>query len=133
MNFAPTDHLPKPIRQNTPDIKLDGIDMPAFHPILTTDYFEFGTSVNHLEQIGCAVEMGDAALGLAIEERGVAGKTKPNWLVIRNCSDPQINGALRNHPATESAGDVGGVPLRRLWVLDHRQQCYRNVGFIAGL
>ena len=50
---------------NVPDIKLDGRDMPAFHPILTTDYFEFGTSANRLDLEGAAVEMGDAALGLA--------------------------------------------------------------------
>jgi hypothetical protein len=62
INFAPLDHLPKPVRENDPDIKLDGIDIPVFHPILTTDYFEFGTSVNRLDQFGCAVEMGDAVL-----------------------------------------------------------------------
>jgi len=102
INFAPLDHLPKPIRENDPDIKLDGIDMPAFHPILTTDYFEFGTSTNRLDQLGCAVEMGDAVLGLVMEERASAGKATANWLVVRNCSDPQINGALRNRPAAQS-------------------------------
>ena len=40
--------------------------MPEFHPILTTDYFEFGTPANHLDQQGCAVEMGDARLGMTI-------------------------------------------------------------------
>jgi hypothetical protein len=102
INFAPLDHMPKPIRENAASIMLDGVDMPAFHPILTTDYFEFGTSINRLDQIGCAVEMGDAVLGLAVEERGAAGRSTPNWLVIRNCSDPQINGALRNRPAKQS-------------------------------
>ena len=48
-----------------PDIKLDGRDMPAFHPILTTDYFEYGTSGNRFDLEGAAVEMGDAVLGLA--------------------------------------------------------------------
>jgi hypothetical protein len=75
---------------NMPDIKLDGRDMPAFHPILTTDYFEYGTSTNHLEQEGAAVEMGDAALGLAAAEM----VNPPRWAVIRNMSDPQINGDL---------------------------------------
>ncbi|MBZ9744304.1 hypothetical protein LB516_03475 [Mesorhizobium sp. CO1-1-7] len=101
-NYAPLDHIPKPITENDPDIKMDGIDMPAFHPILTTDFFEFGTSVNKLDQFGAAVEMGDAALGLCVEERAATGKSTPNWLVIRNCSDPQINGALRNRPAKQS-------------------------------
>ena len=113
VNFAPLDHLPKPTRENSPDIKLDGLDMPAFHPILTTDYFEFGTSTNRLDQIGAAVEMGDAVLGLAVEERKAAGKQVPNWLVIRNCSDPQINGALRNRPAKQS--------LQAMWAVYYYQ------------
>jgi len=63
-------------------------------PILTTDYFEFGTSKNNLDQEGGAVEMGDAVLGLAIDERSKDGRSTPNWLVIRTCYDPQINGDL---------------------------------------
>jgi nucleoside phosphorylase len=75
---------------NLASIRRDGVDFPEFHPILTTDFFEFGTSANHLEQEGCAVEMGDAALGLACE--GLAAP--PKWAVVRNLSDPQINAAL---------------------------------------
>ena len=75
-------------------IRLDGRDMPKFHPILTTDYFEYGTSANRLDKEGAAVEMGDAALGLACTEID----KPPNWAVVRNCSDPVINGDL---PAKE--------------------------------
>jgi nucleoside phosphorylase len=75
---------------NVPDIKLDGRDMPAFHPILTTDYFEFGTSANRLDLEGAAVEMGDAALGLAAAEL----THPPRWASVRNMSDPQINGDI---------------------------------------
>ncbi len=77
---------------NTPDIKLElgGRDMPEFHPILTTDYFEYGTSANRLDLEGAAVEMGDAALGLACSELA----DPPNWAVVRNMSDPVINGDL---------------------------------------
>jgi hypothetical protein len=75
---------------NVPKIRLDGRDMPTFHPILTTDYFEFGTSANHLDQEGAAVEMGDAVLGMAMGELA----SPPNWVVVRNMSDPQINGDL---------------------------------------
>jgi len=75
---------------NVPDIKLDGRDIPAFHPILTTDYFEYGTSSNHLDLAGAAVEMGDAALGLALSELD----HPPHWAVVRNMSDPQINGDI---------------------------------------
>jgi hypothetical protein len=74
-----------------PDIKRDGKNgLPEFHPILTTDYFEFGTSTNHLEKEGCAVEMGDAVMGLACSEL----PDPPRWAVVRNLSDPQINGLL---------------------------------------
>lgn len=93
---------------NQPDFKIDGRDFPAFHPILTTDFFEFGTSHNKLEQIGSGVEMGDAVLGLVVEDLKAAGQPAPDWLVIRNASDPQINAALPNH-------STPGVPatLRR--------------------
>ena len=66
--------------------------IPALHPILSTDFFEFGTSDNASEllQIGCGLEMGDAALGLAAGELA----SPPKWAVIRNISDPQINGDL---------------------------------------
>ncbi len=77
---------------NVPSIRLeqDSRDMPEFHPILTTDYFEFGTSANHLDAEGAAVEMGDAVLGMVVQERGGS----PRWAVVRNMSDPQINGDL---------------------------------------
>ena len=68
--------------------------MPAFHPILTTDYFEYGTTENHLDKEGAGVEMGDAALGLACSELA----KPPHWAVVRNMSDPVINGRL---PAKE--------------------------------
>jgi hypothetical protein len=85
--------------ENQPDFKIDGIDFPAFHPILTTDFFEFGTSENELWEQGCGVEMGDAVLGLAVEERKADGRHAPDWLVIRNASDPQINGRLPDRNA----------------------------------
>ncbi len=96
--FAPpTTHFPfdgPPIAApaSAPAIRLEqgGRDMPEFHPILTTDYFEYGTSTNHLDAEGAAVEMGDAALGLACSELA----SPPDWAVVRNMSDPVINGAL---------------------------------------
>jgi hypothetical protein len=61
-------HCRPPQTDCASDIKLDGRDMPEFHPILTTDFFEFGTHNNNLEDEGCAVEMGDAVLGLVCSE-----------------------------------------------------------------
>jgi nucleoside phosphorylase len=81
--------------KNQPDFKIDGVHFDEFHPMLTTDFFEFGNSKNHLELEGCGVEMGDAVLGMVCEELGDAA---PHWLVIRNASDPQINGDLQDKP-----------------------------------
>jgi hypothetical protein len=87
---------PIPPPSNTPHIRMEGTGgIPEFHPILTTDSFEFGTSANHLEKEGIAVEMGDAVLGMVADELGDAA---PKWGVIRNLSDPQINGDLPSQP-----------------------------------
>jgi hypothetical protein len=83
---------------NKPDFKLDGRDFAEFLPMLTTDFFEFGTSTNGLEKIGCGVEMGDAVLGMVVDELKAQGQDAPLWLVIRNASDPQINGELPDKP-----------------------------------
>ena len=95
----PTTHYPfgalLPGFANAPRLLCDGIDFPAYRPILTTDYFEFGTSTNGLGTEGCGVEMGDAVLGLVAKE---IGSTAPRWLVVRNASDPPINGALPTSP-----------------------------------
>jgi nucleoside phosphorylase len=72
-------------------IFFDGKDgIPEFHPILTTDFFEFGTSTNNLDKLGMAVEMDDATLGLACNELN----SPPKWACVRNLSDPAINGHL---------------------------------------
>jgi hypothetical protein len=77
----------------TARIHADGTaPLAPFWPILTTDYFEYGTTTNHLDAEGSGVEMGDAALGLAVSELPAAGR--PKWLVVRNMSDPVINGNL---------------------------------------
>jgi hypothetical protein len=86
--------------KNTPKILVEGRDFPKGLPMLTTDFFEFGTSSNGLGFKGCGVEMGDAVFGLVAKELGDAA---PKWLVIRNASDPQINGDL---PAAEGTANM---------------------------
>jgi hypothetical protein len=77
-----------------PDIKQEGTaGIPEFHPVLTTDYFEYGTSTNGLDGEGIAVEMGDAVLGLVASEM----PNPPRWAAVRNLSDPQINGQLQGN------------------------------------
>ncbi len=58
--------------------------------VVTTDFFGFDTSDNRykLQGLGRVSEMGDAILGLVAQQLGDAA---PNWLAIRNVSDPQID------------------------------------------
>jgi len=70
---------------------LDGhAGIPPFHPVLTTDFFEFGTDKNQLDKLGMAVEMDDAVFGLAASQTA----KPPRWASIRNYSDPAINSQL---------------------------------------
>ncbi len=57
--------------------------------VLTTDFFGFDTSDNHykLSGLGDVSEMGDAVLGLVAKEMGTEA---PQWVAVRNVSDPQI-------------------------------------------
>jgi len=81
-------------------IVLDGEGgIPEFHPTITADYFEFGTSTNGLDQLGTDVETDDAVLGLAVSEL----KAPPHWACIRNLSDPAINGDLPPAQQTKCA------------------------------
>lgn len=96
-DFAPPtpaygwDDDPMPGPTNVPSMKIDGDDMPEFHPILSADWFLFGTTINGLDDRGCGVEMGDAVLGMVCEEMGSAA---PRWLVVRNLSNPVVDGRL---------------------------------------
>ena len=64
-------------------------------PILTTDRFEFGTTRNGLEKLGCCVEMDDAVI--AKEAAAMAR----DFAFVRNISDPVINGDM--HRALQGA------------------------------
>jgi hypothetical protein len=58
--------------------------------IVTTDFFAFDDSTDHygLQGLGAAVEMGDAVLGLVVQQ---LGSKAPKWAAVRNASDPQID------------------------------------------
>lgn len=85
--------LPGP--RNTPRVHVDGADLPEYHPILSTDAFVFGTTDNGLDRLGCGVEMGDAVFGLVAQRMGDAAVP---WLVVRNLSNPAVNGDLPTEP-----------------------------------
>jgi len=65
--------------------------------VLTTDFFGFDTSNDFykLQGLGSVSEMGDAVLGLV---RSRTNAKVPQWLAVRNVSDPQIKaeGALKD-------------------------------------
>ena len=61
-------------------------------PIVTTDYFEYGTTTNQLGAKGCAVEMDDALLAMAIGQLPAA--QQPKFAFVRNVSDPVLNGNI---------------------------------------
>jgi hypothetical protein len=82
---------------------MDGQDgVPADFPVLTTDFFEFGTDTNGLQKLGMAVEMDDAVLGLVCSELA----HPPRWASIRNYSDPAINGSLAERAQENCASQI---------------------------
>ena len=101
---------------NTPDVKLDGRDMKPFWPILTTDMFEYGTSANRLDRFGSGVEMGDAALGLA-----VLGARQP--AEVGGDSQHERSRDQRRPPGEgvppQRADDLGGRLLHRVRPAHH--------------
>jgi hypothetical protein len=76
--------------------------VPAEFPVLTTDYFEFGTDRNGLQNLGIAVEMDDAVMGLVCSDM----PNPPRWASIRNYSDPAINGSLSERDQESCASKI---------------------------
>jgi len=87
---------PHPRYPQAPAIELPPVQ-PRIHglkdlSIITTDFFEFGTTRNGLGKMGCAVEMGDGLVAKAIEE--LPQSERPKYVFVRNISDPVINGDI---------------------------------------
>lgn len=61
-------------------------------PILTTDFFEYGTTANKLHHQGCCVEMDDAVVAMVAKDKGV------EFGFLRNISDPVITGHEADFP-----------------------------------
>jgi nucleoside phosphorylase len=72
--------------------------------IVTTDFFAFDDTSNDygLQGLGLAVEMGDAVLGMVIQQLGAMA---PKWAAVRNASDPQIDstGLTKKEAGTKAA------------------------------
>ncbi len=66
--------------QNDPDIKIDGRDFQAFLPMLTTDFFEFGTSAEPAStRRAAAWRWATRRSGLVAERDGRAGTRRGSW------------------------------------------------------
>lgn len=87
---ANADHLPASTR--LPTIFCASRANGVASDVVTTDFFAFDDTNDtfHLQGLGTAVEMGDAVLGMVIEEMG---QDAPRWAAVRNASDPQIPSA----------------------------------------
>ena len=110
---------------NSPQLLCDGLDFPEYLPILTTDYFEFGTSSNQLGDEGCGVEMGDAVLGMVADG---LGRRAP----LAGCAQ-RVRSTHQRRPAnvtvrTGHAGALGRVLLRTVRLLD---QCQQRLGMLG--
>ena len=99
---ANADHLP-PASRLPAIFAAPSADVPV-PDIVTTDFFAFDDSSDtfRLQGRGGAVEMGDAVLGLVVEQLGEAA---PRWIAVRNTSDPEINsaGLTERQAATKAA------------------------------
>lgn len=102
--------------QDRPSIKVSN------KPILTTDFFEFGTTHNGLDEIGCAVEMGDAVIAMEGQALGMP------YGFVRNVSDPVITGDLA--PPLQVAWAV--VTYQRLGLLTSFNSAIGTWAMIAG-
>ncbi|MFZ1991091.1 MAG: hypothetical protein WAW96_15125 [Alphaproteobacteria bacterium] len=125
--LAHHDKLDPALAKRSAKIWVEGAkgNFSAFDPILTTDRFEYGTTrqganKNYLGNAGCGVEMGDAVLGLVIDQIANPQKTPswdltaeaaklrkaPLWLVIRNASDPLIDANLSKKDQINEAANI---------------------------
>jgi nucleoside phosphorylase len=74
--------------------------------VLTTDFFGFDNTADtyHLQGKGGLSEMGDAVLGMVCKQMGA---TAPQYVMVRNVSDPQIDSAGQTiRQQTKLAADI---------------------------
>ena len=103
VNFAPLTTAGA-VRSNNPDIKVDGRDFPEFHPILTTDYFEFGTSAEPPGRRAPRSRWATPCSGWSPRAAG----PRPRWLVVRNA---------RTRGSTVSCATEPDVRLQAMWAV----------------
>jgi uridine phosphorylase len=97
-------HLPSLPRQ--PRVYSGDTVLNESNTIVTTDIFAYDDATDHyqLQGKGTMVEMDDAVLALACEE---LGNKAPDWLAIRNASDPQVGPNLTKADAANIYSKYG--------------------------
>jgi nucleoside phosphorylase len=105
-SLLPANAARLPQAPRTPRIVPGSAADPA--AVLTTDFFAFDDTTDSYglrayNQQARAVEMGDAVLGLVCAEDL---SSPPPWAIVRNASDPQIDGSL---PLKEQAQQAAHI------------------------
>jgi nucleoside phosphorylase len=105
-SLLPANATRLPQAPRAPRIVPDTAATPA--TVLTTDFFAFDDTTDHYglrayNQQARAVEMGDAVLGLVCAEDL---SDPPQWAIVRNASDPQIDGSAS---LEEQAGEAAHI------------------------
>jgi nucleoside phosphorylase len=96
-------------RDNTRAPKIFTTDLNGVtDSVVTTDFFGFDISDNHyrLKGLGHVCEMGDAVLGLAAQKLKDEGSTMPQYVAVRNVSDPQIKSDGTLEQQKQRAADI---------------------------
>ena len=104
--LIPVNAAQLPPATRPPKIWTSTPDQPA--DVLTTDFFAFDDTTDHwalraTDPQARAVEMGDAVLGLVCAEDLT---DPPAWVIVRNASDPQMDGSL---PLKQQAAQAAGI------------------------
>jgi nucleoside phosphorylase len=104
--LMPVNAVRLPSAPRTPKIVAASASAPA--TVLTTDFFAFDDAsdsygLRAYNAKAHAVEMGDAVLGLVCAEDL---HDPPPWAIVRNASDPQINGSGTVEEQAEEAAQI---------------------------
>ena len=108
---------------NTPVLRIDGDDFDAFHPILSTDSFIFGTTGNGLQTRAAGSRW--ATPSSAWCPTSSAHRRRPGWSSATSRIPPSTPPC---RPSRSTCRRTGHTCTTHLRVLDERQQRDRRLG-----
>ena len=113
---------------NTPSILVEARDFPKDLPMLTTDFFEFGTSTERPRHEG--LRRRDGRRRVRPGRRRSSAPPAPE-VARRSATPPTRRSTATSRSARRRprhAGPLGGLVLRGVRLLDEREQRHRHVG-----